>query len=290
MAESVLLDRIEHQELPAPSPFLKWVGGKSKLLPQYRELFPTGWRRYHEPFVGGGAVFFGLDPGPARLSDANGRLIETYRVIRDNLAELVDELEVHRQKHSEKYYYAQRTLLNAPRGATAVERAARFIYINKTCFNGLYRENSKGGFNVPIGDKPDQSTKAPTLFDLSNLISVSRSLQGVELAVAPFDSVLTEAKPGDFVYFDPPYVPLSATSSFCNYTKDGFDDDLQIKLAQTFDRLARRGCYVMLSNSNSDFVRELYAGWRIETVYAGRSVNSRGDRRGKVKEVAVLSW
>lgn len=287
MADLTLQDALDTppHALPDASPFLKWVGGKGRLLGQYEDLFPESFERYHEPFVGGGAVFFNLAPEDARLSDYNGRLIETYTVIRDRLPELVERLQAHKARHDKTYYYRQRERMNAPRGLDAVGRAALFIYLNKTCFNGLYRENRRGEFNVPMGRYAN-----PKVLDLQNLVAAHHALQGVELAQASFTSVLDHAQEGDLVYFDPPYVPVSATSSFTSYTKLKFDDALQIELAQTFAKLARRGCYVMLSNSDCDYVRELYAGWRIESVTAGRSINSRADRRGRVGEVVVCSW
>lgn len=273
------------ESIPSPSPFLKWVGGKGKLLGQYKSHFPEEFNRYHEPFVGGGAVFFHLDPGEARLTDVNARLIETYRVIRDDVGGLLERLDHHREQHDAAYYYRQRKRLNAPRGLSAADRAALFIYLNKTCFNGLYRENRRGEFNVPVGRYTN-----PSVFDVPNLVAASRALQDVELDVAPFTGVLDHAEEGDFVYFDPPYVPVSATSNFTGYAAGGFDEALQIRLAQTFAKLARRGCRVMLSNSDCAFVRELYAGWRIERVLAPRSINSKSSKRGAVGEVAVMSW
>ena len=281
---TTLLDQVS-TPLPAPAPFIKWVGGKSQLLGDYEDLFPNSFNRYFEPFVGGGAVFFHLQPEDARLTDINPRLVGCYRAIRDDLDELVELLEGHRQRHSKDHYYRMRARLNAPRGMSDVERAAAFIYLNKTCFNGLYRENSKGEFNVPMG-----SYKNPSVYDLDRLLASSRVLQSVELATASYARVVDHAQEGDFIYFDPPYVPLNATSSFTNYAKGGFDLKMQIDLAQTFATLARRGCYVMLSNSDCEFVRTLFAGWRIETVEARRSVNSKSSARGKINEVAVLSW
>lgn len=281
---TTLLDQLP-PSLPQPSPFIKWVGGKGQLLSSYADLFPTDFNRYFEPFVGGGAVFFHLQPDDARLTDINPRLVGCYRAMRDELDELVELLEVHRQRHDKVYYYRMRSRLNAPRGMSEVQRAAAFIYLNKTCFNGLYRENKRGEFNVPMG-----SYKNPSVYDLGKLIASSRALQGVELATGSYAKVLEHAEAGDFVYFDPPYVPLNATSSFTNYAKGGFDLKMQIDLAQTFATLARRGCYVMLSNSDCEFVRTLFAGWRIETVEARRNVNSKSSARGKVNEVAVLSW
>ncbi len=287
MSELTLDEALEtpSEVLPNASPFLKWVGGKARLLGQYEDFFPKSYERYHEPFIGGGAVFFNLAPEQARISDVNGRLIETYEVIRDQLPELIEQLTKHRESHNESHYYRQRERMNAPRGLNKVQRAALFIYLNKTCFNGLYRENRRGDFNVPIGRYTN-----PSVYSIPNLVAVSRALQDVEIAQGSFTGVLDHAEPGDLVYFDPPYVPVSATSNFTGYAKGGFDDGLQIELARTFAKLARRGCYVMLSNSDCDYVRELYAGWRIESVTAGRSINARADRRGRVGEVVVCSW
>lgn len=267
-------------------PFVKWVGGKRGLMSQYAPYFPEEFGAYHEPFVGGGAVFFHLQPENARLSDVNGRLVETYRSVRDDLPGLIDRLESHRERYSEAYFYQARERFNQRRGLSALDRAALFIFLNKTCFNGLYRENKRGFFNAPWGRRKN----APAMFDLPSLVAASRALSGVELLSASFERVLDDAVEGDLVYFDPPYVPLSTTSSFTSYAKGGFGDALQVRLAQTFDQLARRGCYVMLSNSDCDAVRELYAGWRIETVYAARAVNSKASGRGRIAEVLVCSW
>jgi len=269
----------------APSPIIKWAGGKTRLLEQYEGLFPVEFERYHEPFLGGAAVFFHLAASEATLSDINGRLIECYRVVRDQPEALIERLDHHRERHSKVHYYAARTRFNAPRGLNAVDRAALFIYLNKTCFNGLYRENARGEFNVPMG-----SYRNPSLYDATNIRAASRVLQGVELENRGFQSTIDHAQEGDLVYFDPPYVPLSTTSSFTTYAKGGFDMGMQIELAKHFDRLARRGCMVMLSNSDCDAVRELYAGWRIERISAPRSISVRGDRRGPVGEVLVRSW
>lgn len=268
-----------------PTPFLKWVGGKTRLLAQLDDLFPADFGHYHEPFVGGGAVFFHLGPPTATLSDINGRLIETYRAVRDDVDGLIERLDHHRRRHNRAYYYQSRSRLNAPRGLDSIDRAALFMYLNKTCFNGLYRENRSGEFNVPMGRYKD-----PSLYDESRLRAASRRLQQVDLRIDGFKNVLDRAEEGDFVYFDPPYVPLNATSSFTGYAKGGFDADMQVQLAQTFDALAKRGVFVMMSNSNAPLVHELYAGWRIEKVMAPRSINSRSDKRGAIAEVVVRSW
>jgi DNA adenine methylase len=268
-----------------PSPFLKWAGGKTRLISQFAPYFPEHFNRYHEPFLGGGAVFFHLQPEDAVLSDLNGRLVECYRVIRDEPSALMEKLDEHRRRHNHQYFYEARTRFNQARGMTAVDRAALFIYLNKTCFNGLYRENSRGEFNVPVGSYSD-----PAVYDASLILSVSRVLQGVEIRNEGFESVLARAERGDLVYFDPPYVPVSSTSSFTSYTGAGFDTSLQERLAHVLDELSRRGVYVMLSNSDAPLVRDLYAGWRVIDIRAPRSINSRGTGRGDVGEVLVCSW
>ncbi len=270
---------------PTASPFLKWAGGKARLLDQFAAHMPHDFERYHEPFVGGGAMFFALAPDDAVLSDVNPRLIETYRAVRDDVDGLIERLHDHARRHNKAHYYASRLRFNEPRTDGGTERAALFIYLNKTCFNGLYRENSRGGFNVPMGRYAN-----PTICDESTLRSASRALQNVDLRVGGFVDVLERVDEGDFVYFDPPYVPLSTTSNFTTYSKDGFGMREQLQLARTFAKLARRGCRVMLSNHDCDAVRELYAGWRIETVSASRSISRNGKKRKPVGEVLVCSW
>lgn len=269
-------------------PFLKWVGGKGQLLPALIERVGRlgGFRAYHEPFVGGGALFFALrtqgllDDG-ACLSDVNARLIEAYQGVANHLDEVIALLREHADRHSTEYFYATRSV----EPATLPERAARLIYLNRTCFNGLYRENSQGRFNVPIGRYVN-----PTICDEPTLRAASRALQGVDLSARPFDRVLEAARPGDLVYFDPPYVPLTTTASFTAYAQDGFSMADQARLAVVCATLADRGVHVMLSNSKTDPVMELFARFRIDIVQAARAVNSRADRRGKVDEVVVTSF
>lgn len=265
-------------------PFLKWAGGKRRLLEQYEAYFPKEYNRYHEPFIGGGACFFHLSPEQAVISDINHRLIDTYTALRDDLDGLLSRLHEHRKRHSKKHYYACRDEFNQGAALWTTDRAALMIYLNKTCFNGLYRENSKGYFNVPMGNY-----KSPKIFNEDNLLAVHRQLQGVDIHQGGFDGVLERAEEGDLIFFDPPYVPISETSSFTNYSKGGFDADKQRALAEVFRQLAERGCHVMLSNSDCGFVRELYKEWRIIEVMAPRSINSRASGRGAISEVLVLS-
>lgn len=265
------------------SPFLKWAGGKTRLIEQYLPYLPENWGTYYEPFIGGGAMYFHLQPERAVISDINERLIGTYRSIRDDLPALMELLEGHANRHSRDYYYRCRERFNKSRQLGELERSALMIYLNKTCFNGLYRENSRGEFNVPMG-----SYRNPRIYRAENLAAVSEQLQDTRIEVAGFEHVLRSAKSGDLVYFDPPYVPLSATSNFTSYTGAGFDLQMQQRLAEVFTELAHRGCHVYLSNSDSPVVHELYAGWRIEKVDAARSINRSSKGRGPIKEVLVM--
>lgn len=243
--------------------------------------------RYHEPFTGGGALFFELyrrnllGSKQAYLSDNNESLVTAYLGVRDAVDEVIALLAVHKTAHGKEYYYQVR----AQTPETLAERAARTIYLNKTCFNGLFRENSRGQFNVPIG-----SYTYPPILDEANLRAVSKALKHAVIEQRPFQSVLEHAKAGDFVYFDPPYHPVSATSSFTRYDKRDFGPEDQRELAEVFGKLAKRGVYTLLSNSWTPFILELYAGYPIEQVFANRAVNSRGDRRGKVPEALVRSF
>ncbi len=279
-------------------PFLKWAGGKGQLLSQYEPFFPCNWNTYHEPFLGGGAVFFhlalrvggreslGSSPltrtGSRRfvLSDINPELVNVYRCLRDQVEEVIALLNYHQAHHSRDHYYTVR----AARFADPVQRAARLLYLNKTCFNGLYRENSRGEFNVPLG-----RYRNPRICDAENLRAVARVLQGVEIAVQPFWQVLERAEPGDFVYLDPPYHPLSASSSFTAYSRFAFGEAEQIRLREVFGTLADRGVQVLLSNSDCPFVRELYRDYPIQTIVASRAINCQGHKRGPITEVLVLS-
>lgn len=266
----------------SPRPFLKWAGGKSKLIEQYTPYFPKDFKTYYEPFLGGGAVFFHLQPKNAIISDINFELINTYCCVRDNLEQLIPLLEKHQQKHSKEYYYYVRSQL----ATTELERAARLIYLNKTCFNGLYRENSKGLFNVPIG-----KYKSPKVYNPDLLSSVSEALKSAQIEVRSFDAILDCAKTAqDFVYFDPPYYPLSPTSNFTAYSHYSFNQNDQIKLRDTFAELAGRGVKVMLSNSDCSFIRKIYSKFKVYETSALRAINSDASKRGKISELLVTSY
>jgi len=267
--------------MPAPRPFLKWVGGKNQLLDELRPLLPPVFGRYFEPFVGGGALFFACKPPRAALRDVNEELIDCYCAIRDRVDEVITALRKH--KYEREHFYTVRAL--EPKALAHAPRAARTIFLNKTGFNGLYRVNRSGKFNVPFGRYTD-----PRFCDDENLRSCSIALQGVDIQVRKFEAVVLEAKPKDFVYFDPPYVPVSETSDFTSYVPGGFSWKEHEALADVFLRLSRKGVYAMLSNSDTRAVRDLYAGFAVHQVNATRSVNSNATRRGKVAEVIVRNY
>lgn len=260
-------------------PFTKWAGGKRVLLPEILPRLPKKIGTYYEPFVGGGAVFFALAAEDrfrhAVLGDANDDLMETYFAIKNDLETLVSRLKAHAGKHSEEYFYKVR----AQRGSYV---AARFIYLNRTCFNGLYRVNRKGEFNVPFGKYAN-----PTICDEANLRAVSEALQSVELETNDFEKTVQTAKKGDAVYFDCPYAPASETANFTAYTAGGFGPEAQERLRDVARKLIDRGVYVLLSNSDTPFVRKLYKGFKIEEVQAPRRVNSKGGKRGNVGELLI---
>jgi DNA adenine methylase len=271
-----------------PRPFLKWAGGKGQLLPELVERVEQArpFGDYFEPFVGGGALFFELVrlnrlPGRAILSDTNPNLVGAFLGVKKHVRDVIQGLRAHKAAHDEAYFYQVRSKVPA----TLPERAARLIYLNKTCYNGLFRENRKGEFNVPFGRYTN-----PAICDEPNLLAASKALAGAAIDVRPFEAVLRRAKRGDFVYFDPPYHPVSKTSSFTAYSKDRFGVDEQRRLAEVYGELASRGVKVLLSNSMTDLVQELYASFTIDRVLANRAVNSRADRRGKIAEALVRSY
>ncbi len=272
-------------EQPA-APFIKWVGGKGRLLTQLEPLLPEGVERMRhvEPFMGGAAMFFARQPRRALLCDVNPNLVGTYVAIRDELPAVVKHLAKFKRKHSKEAFYATRTRYNTKRLSPA-ERAATFIYLNKTCFNGLHRVNRKGEFNVPCG-----KYKNPRILDEEGLARASAALKKTTIACTGFEALLRRARKGDFVYMDPPYAPVSATSSFTNYASDGFGAQDQRRLRDVFEALDARGCHLMLSNSDVPFIRELYAKWRIDIVRAPRAINSKASGRGKVNEVVVRNY
>ena len=268
----------------APTPFLKWAGGKGQLLSQMTQYFPSEFGNYFEPFVGGGAVFFHLLPGHAVLSDSNPDLIQVYEAVRNDPEGLMSALDTFTSRPiSEDLYYRVRK--QNPHDLSTLERAARTIFLNKTCFNGLYRVNSEGGFNVPFG-----RYKNPTLYVRENIRAASFALKAAELRVADFRDACKAPRKGDFVYLDPPYDPLSRTSSFTDYTRDGFGEQDQRDLAETFRKLDKRGCKVMLSNSSTPMLRKLYQEFECVNLRAKRSINCKGSGRGAIDELLVKNY
>lgn len=270
-----------------PRPILKWAGGKTSVLPALIAASPRRFVRYFEPFLGGGALFFELVAlgriTTAYLSDVNQALMDVYRAVKEDVCGLIGALRNH--PYDREYYYRLRA--TSTDGMSLVERAARMIYLNKTCYNGLYRENSSGQFNVPFG-----RYKNPIICDEAALIAASNALQGVILACHSFEAIVDVARPGDFVYFDPPYVPTSATANFTSYYRAGFGPREQGLLRDVFEHLASRSVHVMLSNSDTREARRLYEdrGWNIQRVLAPRSINCNGDRRGRVPELIVTNY
>jgi DNA adenine methylase len=269
-------------------PFLKWAGGKGQLLKQYEAFFPSDFNNFFEPFIGGGAVFFYLfnagrlqDRKKIFLIDSNEELINCYLVIKEDVEKLIKILNSPKFINTEEAFYK----IRAEEPKEKFERAARAIYLNKTCFNGLYRVNSKGKFNVPFG-----GYKNPLICNSRNLIAVSLALQNVEILYGDFDRCLKLVKKEDFIYFDPPYQPLNKTSSFTSYTKEPFGENEQVKLGKVFRELDKIGCKIMLSNSDTSFIRKLYKNFRIEVVLAKRAINCKASGRGAIKELVILNY
>jgi len=271
-------------------PFIKWVGGKRGLLTQLLEKFPEKFENYHEPFLGGGAVFFELyskgllQNKKIYLSDINSELINTYNVVKTNPNELINNLENFKEKHTKEFYYETREIDRKEefKTLTKIERATRFIYLNKTCFNGLYRVNKKGYFNTPIG-----SYKNPNIADRDTILSASEALQNAIILNKPFMEVINNTNENDLVYFDPPYYPLNVTSSFTAYDENEFLDDKQKELFNIFEELDKNNCFVLHSNSDTDFIKNLYQKHDINFVQANRFINSKSSGRGKINEVLI---
>ncbi len=278
---AVVLEQLHKETYP----IVKWVGGKRQLMFELLKNMPKKYNRYFEPFIGGGALFFELQPEQAYISDMNEELINLYLVVQNSVEELIMDLEKH--EVSKEYFLEIRNIDRTEKYArlSNIERASRFIYLNRTCFNGLYRVNSQGQFNVPFGNY-----KNPRIIDEINLRNCSILLQNTEIKCADFSSVLDKVQKGDFVYFDPPYVPLNETSSFTSYTKYGFDIDMQFKLREVCDELDNKGVMFMLSNSDTKFVNELYENYEIKKVFASRAVNANASGRGKITEVLVRNY
>lgn len=274
-------------------PIVKWVGGKTQLLPLIRDRLPPAFvdQKYYEPFLGGGAVLldlFELKPTKAVASDINPELINMYIQIREHVDDVITALAKLDRDHEAvkdpaSYYYDIRYKFNQNLDTMTAEQAARFIYLNKHCFNGLYRVNSKGEFNVPFNGK-----KTGGSFDAEHLIKVAVQLKDTTLLCCDFEDTVKDATVHDFIFFDSPYAPLTPTS-FIDYTKEGFKYEDHLRLADLFKELTNRGCYCMLTNHDTPLIRELYKDFNIEVVDVRRSINRNGnDRKGK--EVIITNY
>lgn len=262
-------------------PFLKWAGGKKGLLSELRKLVPSSFKRYMEPFLGGGALFFDLHPKHAIISDSNGELINAYKVVRDSPEDLIKQLEV--LPVSGEMYYRMREI--DPASMNDVQRGARLIYLNKTCYNGLYRVNKKGRFNTPYGRNRTPSICRPEI-----ILRASKALRRAVILSEDFERVLLqEAKAGDFIYLDPPYPPAGGYADFVRYTSEFFKEEDHLRLAKVVEEIDDRGCSFVLSNAKHPLIQEIYSRFRKIEVRAPRFVNCRGDRRGHVPEVLITN-
>lgn len=274
------------------TPLVKWAGGKRQLLDELKMHMPKKYKTYYEPFVGGGALFFAIQPKNAVINDLNTELANLYRTVRTNNSykKLLETLDKHEVQHSEEYYYNLRNIDRNKEEYNKMnryEKSARALYINKACFNGLYRVNSKGEFNVPFNGKKTIKT-----YELSNLNSMHEYLSSnnIKICSKDYEKVVATAKKNDFVYFDPPYDVLEDKNSFTSYTKNDFDKKEQERLCKVFKKLDKKGVKVMLSNSNTEFIRNLYKDFNIHIVKARRNINSKGDNRGEVEEVIITNY
>ncbi len=271
-------------------PFVKWAGGKRQIIDKLKKYVPEEFNTYYEPFVGGGALLFELSPKKAVINDSNQELINVYKCLceEEKFKKMCSVLNHYEANHSEEFFYEIRNKdrnKNTFNRLSDYTRAARTIYLNKACFNGLYRVNSKNEFNVPFGKKAKVNT-----YEGSNLITVSNylTMNDIEILCVDFEDSVKNATKGDFIYFDPPYD--SDTSTFNSYTENGFGKEEQVRLAKVFKDLSNRGCYVMLSNHNTKLVNELYKDFNIHVIEAKRNINANGKKRGKVEEVIITNY
>jgi DNA adenine methylase len=277
----------QNKRSPLAKPFLKWAGGKRQLVKDLIQYMPKKYTTYYEPFLGGGAFLLELQPQKAVVNDTNSELINCYSVVKNALNELIEELKQY--KNDEDYYYEVRQWDREKDYTlrTSIEKAARIIFLNKTCYNGLFRVNSQGQFNVPYG-----RYKKPNILDETVLKAVSLYLNKADIKILnkDFAEAVKTANKNDFIYFDPPYDPVSNTASFTGYDMNGFDRNQQKRLKEVVDDLTNRGCQVMLSNSYTDFILDLYQEYKCVKVAAKRAINSNASKRGKVDEVIVMNY
>lgn len=271
-----IADENKPEQTLAVKPFVKWVGGKRSILPELIRRIPEHYEVYHEPFIGGGALYFALQPKEAYLSDINFHLVITYNAVKNDVDGLISNLKVHVKNHSKEYYLKARKRLFTEKDPTKL--ASLFIYLNKTCYNGLYRVNKSGGFNVPMGNYND-----PAILDEPNLRNASKILQGAEIVQQSF--LQDKAVKGDFYYLDPPY-----HETYSQYDGSGFGDKEHTQLAEFCRTVDKKGSFFMLSNSDTPFVRDLYKGYTIEIVSASRFVSCKANQRGKENELIIRNY
>lgn len=281
-------DRLQNNQIKL-HPFTKWTGGKRKLLPNIMALMPEEYNNYFEPFIGGGALFFELAPEEAVINDFNSELINCYQQIKENPEELIKLLIEHKENNSKEYYLLLRSADRDGRfdRMSEIERAARIMYMLRVNFNGLYRVNSKNQFNVPYG-----RYKNPKIVNEELILSISKYLNENKIQILndDFEKAVEEVKKGDFVYFDPPYIPISETSTFTSYTHEGFSYSDQVRLRDTFKKLDEKGAFLMLSNSSSSLSKELYREFNIHDVEVSRSNGAKSSSRKKISEIIVTNY
>ena len=290
LGKTLIPSKILTKQTISVHPFVKWAGGKTQLLDAIQAHLPEQFNRYFEPFVGGGALLFKLQPDAFSINDMNSELISAYQCFQNDelFHALIKELEKHEKNHSEEYYYKVREMdKDSLSNLMNYEKAARMIYLNKACFNGLYRVNSKGHFNVPSGKK-----KIVHCFDRKNFENLRLFFKQKKQVITSldFEKAVRNAKARDFVYFDPPYDTLEAKDPFTPYNKKDFGKDEQVRLAKVFKELSDKGVYVMLSNHNTKFINELYKDFHINIVPAKRMINSKASGRGKIEEVLITNY
>jgi len=269
------------------APVLKWVGGKRQLLPEIVKRIPD-FSTYYEPFVGGGAVLFSLQPQKAVINDISRELMNVYQVIKDHVDELIEDLKKH--KNEKEYFYRIRELDRDKKhyeSLSKVERASRILYLNKTCYNGLFRVNKAGEFNTPFGNYRNPNiVNEPTLRAVSSYFNQA----DITFLCCDYEQALKTIRKGDFAYFDPPYDPVSDSANFTGYDKGGFDRTEQIRLKAVCDKLNARGIKFLLSNSATEFILDLYKDYKIEIIQAKRAINCNPSKRGEVDEVLVRNY
>lgn len=271
------------------APILKWVGGKKQIFPEIQKRLPKKFNKYFEPFVGGGYVFLQLKPKVGYINDFNEELINLYRIVKEEPKELIKKIQKHKERNSKEYFYKIRSYDRKPNfnKISKVDKAARMVFLNKTCFNGLYRVNSNGELNSPYG-----KYKSPQIFSESNINNISDyfNQNNISIVNGDYKELLQYIEKGDFVYLDPPYDPVSKTSSFTGYSADGFNKQNQIELKEFCDLINKKGAYFLLSNSSTDFIKELYANYYVDIIKVKRILAAKNSSRCVVEEVLVRNY